>query len=93
MEKANQERIEETKKFTQIGRKFLVKLTESNCKDMDKFEDIINFMVNEATDYQILAMIFEGKLPEETSNPEKEPYLYEKLLKTKDRVLNKLGDK
>jgi len=43
---------------------------------MNKFENIINFIVNEASDYQVLSMVFEGIVPEETVNEQKEAEYY-----------------
>lgn len=77
MEKANKDRIEEMKEFIEIGKEGLCKIIESDCGDMDKFEDMINFIINEASDYQILSMIFEGIVPEETINEQKEASYYD----------------
>jgi len=92
LEKANQEGIEEVKEFIEAGKDCLCKIMELDCEDMSKFEGIINFIVNEASDYQVLSMLFEEYLPEETSNPEKELHLYEQLMEA-NKVFSRLHPK
>lgn len=85
LEKANMERVEDIKEFAQFGKKFLCKVMESDCEDKDMLKNIVEFINKEASDYQVLSMIFESSLPEDLTNSEKEPYLYEKLLKIRDK--------
>jgi len=70
-ENMTQENIEETQEFLTIGREIICKviesqdsLLESKIGDLDTFEKTINFVINEASDYQILSMLMEDKLPE-----------------------------
>jgi len=98
MDKANQDRIEEIKEFVEIGKEGLCKIIEKDCTDINKLEGMLDFIVNESSDYQVLSMMIEGNLPEETSNSVKEAYLYEQLMEIKKsdiikEKINKLQSK
>jgi len=64
-------------------------MIEEQDYDLEMYEQITNFIVNEASDYQVLSMFFEGILPDETSNVEKEISLCEMAQNVaKDKNLN-----
>jgi len=63
-ENMTQENIEETQEFLTIGREIICETLESEIDDPKIFEKTINFVINEASDYQILSMLMEDKLPE-----------------------------
>lgn len=73
-ENMTQENIEETQEFLTIGREVICDILESEIMDQDTFEKTINFVVNEASDYQILSVLMEDKL-----DADKETMLIENL--------------
>ena len=65
------------KDFMDFVKEELCDMLEEQGHDSEVLEQMKNFVINEASNYQVLSMIFEGVLPEETSNPEKENSLNE----------------
>jgi hypothetical protein len=68
----------ELKDFICFAKENLCNIIEEQNHNLKMHEKMINFIVNEASDYQVLSMFFEGNLPDETSNPKKEISLNEK---------------
>lgn len=73
------ESIEDTSDFINIGREVICDILESQIEDPIQFEKSINFIINEASDYQILSMIIEETIPDELNNSQKEIHLIESL--------------
>lgn len=65
LDNAIQENINETNEFITIGRSTICNYLESQNHDPEKFKEMVNFIVNEASDYQILSMLVEDKIPNE----------------------------
>jgi len=63
--------------FINVAKEELCDTIREEYSDIETYGQMINFIVNEASDYQVMSMFFEGNLPDETSNPEKETSLNE----------------
>lgn len=63
--------------FIEMAKEELCDIIEEQKYNSKDYEKMIDFIVNEASNYQILSMFFEGILPDETSNLEKETSLNE----------------
>ncbi len=74
------ESIEETQEFLFFARESICDYMGTIYKG-EKLENIINFVMTEATDYQVLSMLVESDFPKEDSNPEKEVKLIESINK------------
>lgn len=73
----NSNLTEEYNLFIKMAKEELCNNIGENISDYNAYDDSINFIMNEASNYQILSMFLEGNLPEETSNTEKESSLNE----------------
>lgn len=73
------ESIEDTVVFVNIGREVICNVLEAQETDLEKLEQMENYVVNEASNYQILSMLLEEDLPEEAENIEVETSLIEGL--------------
>jgi len=73
------ESIEDTVVFVNIGREVICNVLEAQETDLEKLKQMENYVVNEASNYQILSMLLEEDLPEEAENIEMETSLIEGL--------------
>ena len=65
------------KDFVYIAKEEICEMLGEQKHTPDMLKKMTNFVMTEATDYQVLSMVFEGILPDETSNEEKEISLKE----------------
>ncbi len=78
-ENAVSEVVEDTVAFLSIGRETICEFIESQGYEKDQLEEMKNFIMNEASDYQILSVLTDDILPDESSNPVAEAVLFEGL--------------
>jgi len=71
--------VEDTIAFLNIGRETIYEFVESQGYKKDQLKEMKNFIMNEATDYQILSVLTDDVLPDEASNPVAEAMLFEGL--------------
>jgi hypothetical protein len=76
-ENATSEIIEDTIAFLAIGRNSICEFFESQGYEEDQLNEMKNFIMNEATDYQIMSILVDNVLPDEDSNPVVETMLFE----------------
>jgi len=67
----------ELEDFIYVVKEELCDVLEEQGHDSKMLKQMVNFVINEASNYQILSMFFEGILPDEISNTEKEISLNE----------------
>lgn len=73
------EGIEDTAIFLGIGRETICKYLNTQNQDKNQLKEMKNFVLNEASDYQIMSVLIDDILPDETSNPIAETVLFEGL--------------
>jgi len=78
-ESAVSEVVEDTVAFLSIGRDTICEFIESQGHNGNQLKEMKNFIMNEASDYQILSVLTDDILPDETSNPVAEAMLFEGL--------------
>jgi hypothetical protein len=71
--------VEDTVAFLSIGRDTICEFVESQGYEGDQLKEMKNFIMNEASDYQILSVLTDDILPDEASNPVAETMLFEGL--------------
>lgn len=71
--------VEDTIAFLSIGRDTICEFIESQGYEGDQLKEMKNFIMNEASDYQILSVLTDDILPDEASNPVAEAVLFEGL--------------
>jgi len=69
--------LEDTLTFMGIARETLCEYLETLGHPEEALEEMTNFVLNEATDYQVMSMLMDKGLPEEDQNLEEEYNLYE----------------
>lgn len=83
---------EEFKDFVDVIREDLCDTIKEKNHEPEIQEEMITFILNEASNYQVLSMYFEGILPDETSNTEKESSLNEVAKKLMDNDTNLISE-
>ncbi len=78
-DKAIIEGIEDTAIFLGIGRETICKYLNTQNQDKNQLKEMKNFVLNEASDYQIMSILMDDILPDEPSNPIAETMLFEGL--------------
>lgn len=74
--------LEDTLTFMGIARETLCEYLESLGHPEEALNEMINFVLKEATDYQIMSMLMDKGLPEENQNLEEEYKLFEDFNKS-----------
>jgi len=78
LEKFEKYIVHESAELMLDARELIVSMLEDSVPASD-FKKVKDFVLTEASDYQVVSMILENKLPDEASNPEKEKVLFESL--------------